>query len=199
MSGPLSDTLKQLIAKARIVSFADWRSEYSAEALSIFQAADDDRHYLTDGELLRLQATSPSLPQEGIVIATALRDSANEIVAEARANVLEAFPGITEPGGGLYPPQRAEACWRDFWQFLRCVTYGIAAQQPSFTSAEGLHHMQLLYQELQVPLDAMVMGIENLKLASLKRFSDRDPALLEPYFDHLRSALDRFRQSPEAA
>lgn len=199
MSGPLSDTVKQLIPKARIVSFADWSSEYSAEAIAIFQAADDDRHCLTNEEYSRLQTFSPPLPQQGIVLATALRDSARDIVGEARGSVLAAFPGITEPGGGLYPPQRAEACWRDFWQFLRCITYGVAAQRPSFTSTEGLHYMQLLYRELQVPLDAMVMGIEQLKAASLKRFPEIDPALLEPYFDHLRTALDRFRQSPNAA
>ena len=199
MSGPLSDHLKQLIAKARIVSFADWSSDYSADAIAIFQAADDDRYYLSDEEYSRLQTLGSSLPQDGIALATALRDAANEIVAEARENVLAAFPGITDPGGGLYPPHRAEACWRDFWQFLRCVTYGVAAQQSAFTSDEGLHFMQLLYQELQVPLDAMVMGIEQLKLASLNRFPNSNPDLLEPYFDHLRSALDRFRQSNSAA
>ena len=198
MSGQLSDHLKQLIAKARIVSFADWSSEYSAEAIAIFQAADDDRQYLSDEEYSHLATLSPALPQCGVEIATALRDSADEIVAEARGDVLAAFPGITDPGGGLYPPQRAEACWRDFWHFLRCVTYGVAAQQSSFTSAEGLHYMQLLYQELQVPLDAMVMGIEQLKVASLNRFPQSDPALLEPYFEHLRAALDRFRQPHSA-
>ncbi|MGK7909911.1 MAG: phycobilisome protein [Synechococcus sp.] len=199
MSSPLNDSLKQLIAKARIVSFADWSPDYSAEAIAIFQGADDDRHYLTDEEFSRLAALGATVPQDGIVLASFLRDSANEIVAEARANVLAAFPGITEPGGGLYPSHRAEACWRDFWQFLRCVTYGIAAQRPSFTSDEGLHYMQLLYQELQVPLDAMVMGIEQLKAASLNRCRDSDPTQLEPYFDRLRAALDRFRQTDSAA
>ncbi|MEM9568990.1 MAG: phycobilisome protein [Cyanobacteria bacterium P01_E01_bin.34] len=199
MSGSLSETLKQLIAKARIVSFAEWSTEYSAEAIAIFQAADNNRHYLTDEDYDHLAALSPALPPDGVALASALRDLAEEIVAEARGNVLSAFPGITDPGGGLYPPQRAEACWRDFWQFLRCITYGVAAQQPSFTSTEGLHYMQLLYQELQVPLDAMVMGIEQLKAASLNRFPEREPALLEPYFDHLGSALDRFRRSPNAA
>ena len=196
MTVPLSDALKQLIAKARIVSFASWQPTFSTEAIAIFQAADDDRHYLSDGEIARLQASSDRWPADGLAVARELRDAADAIVEEARAGVLAAFPDITDPGGGLYPPHRAEACWRDFWQFLRCVTYGIAAQQQSFTSPEGLHYMQLLYEELQVPLDAMVMGIENLKQASLQRMGDRPPALVEPYFDHLRAALDRFRQSP---
>ncbi|MGK7909694.1 MAG: phycobilisome protein [Synechococcus sp.] len=196
MTGPLSDTLQNLIAKARIVSFASWQSAFSPDAIAMFQAADDDRHYLSDDEIARLQALSDNFSEAGIAIARDLRDAAKNIVEEARSGVLSAFPGITEPGGGLYPPQRADACWRDYWQFLRCVTYGIAAQQQQFTSPEGLYHLQLLYQELEVPLDAMVMGIDTLKQASLKRLGDRDPVLVEPYFDHLRNALDRFRQAP---
>ncbi len=33
--------------------------------------------------------------------------------------VLGRFPGITEPGGGLYPAARSDACWRDFCAFLQ--------------------------------------------------------------------------------
>jgi hypothetical protein len=61
-----------------------------------------------------------------------------------------------------------------------------------YTSAEGLHHLQLLYQELQVPLDAMVVGLEGIKQASLKRL-DSPPPELETYFDHLITQLKQFR------
>jgi hypothetical protein len=53
--------------------------------------------------------------------------------------------------------------------------------------------MQLLYQELQVPLDAMVVGLEGIKTASLKRVEPEQQASLAPYFDHLIEQLKRFR------
>ncbi|NEP16603.1 MAG: phycobilisome protein [Leptolyngbya sp. SIO4C1] len=176
---PLSPEIKALIAKARIVSFADWQADYSAETLAQLQAADDQGRYLTDAELAELP---------GAETARLLRDRATEIVDEARQQVLEQFPEITQPGGGLYPAVRAEACWRDFWHFLRCVTYGIAAERTDYLSQTGLHHMEQLYQALQVPLEAMVVGLKGLKAASLKRVTD--PA---PYFDQLIDALVTFR------
>lgn len=121
-----------------------------------------------------------------------MRDRVVEIVSDARAVVLEANPGITEPGGGLYPPLRAEACWRDFWHFLRCISYGISAQRIDYTSDRGLSYMEQLYQELEVPLDAMVLGLEQLKVFSLKYFEPAAQKDLEPYFDRLIESMGQF-------
>jgi len=121
-----------------------------------------------------------------------LRDRVNAIVDEARAEVLQVFPNITQEGGGLYPPERANACWRDFWHFLRCITYGIAGQRTDYLSVEGLQYMNLLYQELQVPLDAMVVGLEGIKAASLKRLEPAQTSALAPYFDCLIEQLKLF-------
>lgn len=195
MSPQFSQATKQLIAKARIVSFASWNSHPAA--LQRFQAADDQGRYLTDEDLQQIQALSPDTSTL-ISVAQLLRDQAAEIVAEAREQVLAVYPNIVKPGGGLYPPERAETCWRDFWHFLRCITYGIAGHCTQYTSSEGLHHMQLLYQELQVPLDAMVTGLENLKVASLKRV-DANQQEITPYFDHLTTQLSHFRDQPEAS
>lgn len=188
---PLSEKVQELIKKARIVSFASWQGTHSAEAVQRFQAADDQGRYLTDEDFQYLSAhaseTSALIPSAKI-----LRDQVSDIVDEARAGVLTTFPHITEPGGGLYPPERAGACWRDFWHFLRCITYGIAGQHADYTSNEGLHHMQLLYQELQVPLDAMVVGLEGIKTASLKRVTPAQQERLAPYFDHLVEQLKHF-------
>jgi hypothetical protein len=188
---PLSEKVQALIKKARIVSFVTWQETHSAEALQIFQSADDERQYLTNEDLSQIERLVP-----GTVLLSAivqhLRDHVTEIVDEARAGVLATFPGITEPGGGLYPELRAEACWRDFWHFLRCITYGIAGQHTDYTSAEGLGYMQQLYQELQVPLDAMVVGLEGIKVASLKRVEPEYQAELIPYFEHLMAELSRF-------
>ncbi|MEO1403527.1 MAG: phycobilisome protein [Cyanobacteria bacterium J06635_1] len=185
----LSPKVKDLIAKARIVSFESWQPQYSPELIDRWQTADDEARYLTDGDLQMLP-NGPSM-----TLARTLRDLATEIVDEARGQVLDQFPGITEPGGGLYPEIRAKACWRDFWHFLRCITYGIAAGRTDYTSTTGLGYMEQLYQELKVPLEAMVVGLEGLKAASLKRV-EIEESVLTPYFDHLIHAMAAFRTEP---
>ncbi len=198
MTTQLSEAVKELIAKSRIVSFASWENSHSAEAIQLFQNADDEGRYLTDADLVRIGTLAPD-NTEFINTAQFLRDNAAAIVAEARAGVLATYPEITQPGGGLYPPIRAEACWRDFWHFLRCITYGIAGKNPLYTSSEGLHYMNLLYQELQVPLEAMVLGLEGIKTSSLKRLTPQQQEMITPYFDHLISQLKTFTPKPSEA
>lgn len=193
MSQPqLSEKVRELILKARIVSFATWNDTHPAEAIARLQAADNESRYLTDDDLAQIQQLAP---QNAALLPAVrqLRDSAKDIVDEAREEVLTTFPTITQPGGGLYPAARADACWRDFWHFLRCITYGIAGHRTDYTSPEGLQHMNLLYQELQVPLEAMVLGLEGIKTASLKRL-DAEKEVLAPYFDHLIEQLKQFSE-----
>ncbi|MEG3892219.1 MULTISPECIES: phycobilisome protein [unclassified Microcoleus] len=187
----LSERAKQLIPQARIVSFATWKNLYSDEVIAIFQDADNQSRYLTDEDLERIENIHPHLSLM-LEKARLLRDRAPDIVADARKKVLADFPDITEPGNDLYPPERAEACWRDFWQFLRCITYGIAGNNPQFTSPEGLKNMELLYQELRVPVSAMLCGLEQLKKVSLQHFNSEDRDLLSISFDHLISGLKTF-------
>jgi hypothetical protein len=194
MTFQLSETAKQLIPKARIVSFAPWQNLHSAEIIQLFQAADDEGRYLTDADLARLRPDGPGHPQAARI----LRENAPEIVADARAQVLTQCPGICESGGELYPPARAEACWRDFWHFLRCITYGIAGGSTEFTSTEGLENMELLYQELRVPLGAMVLGLEHLKAAGLQRVEPQLRDRLAPYFDCLIEQMKRFQPQTSA-
>ncbi len=190
----LSERAKQLIPQARIVSFASWKNLHSDEVIAIFQKADDQGRYLTDEELFRLEQLIPD-SSATLKQVRLLREEAANLVTQSREKVLANFPKITEPGHDLYPPERAQACWRDFWHFLRCITYGIAGKNTQFTSPEGLKNMQLLYQELQVPLDAMIYGLEQLKTASLEQFSSQEQDLLALYFDHLINALKQFSEA----
>ena len=187
----LSDKVKELIKKSRIVSFASWREKYSAQVINIFRKADDEGRYLSDQDLQQLNELSPEL-EESLAEAKLLRDQAADLVAQARREVMAAYPNITEPGGGLYPPMRAEACWRDFWHFLRCISYGVAGASVDYLSEEGLGYMEQLYRELQVPLDAMVLGLENLKFYSLEEFAAGKRDDLEPYFGELIKELKQF-------
>ena len=186
----LSDKVKELIKKSRIVSFDSWQN-YPPEVINIFQQADNEGRYLTDEDIEKIKASFPSLSQ-GLAQGKVLRDNVADIVSQARKVVLAANPQITEPGGGLYPPMRAEACWRDFWHFLRCISYGIGGQSVDYTSDRGLDYMEQLYQELQVPLDAMVLGLEQLKFFSLTQFEPVQQDDLEPYFDRLIESLRQF-------
>ncbi|MDY7021862.1 MAG: phycobilisome protein [Cyanobacteriota bacterium] len=197
----LSERAKQLIPKARIFSVANWEAKSPSAIMTRFQTADDEGRYLNDTDLEQVVTTLQTFDESEKSTALAqieavrlLRDQADVIVTEAREIVLAKFPGITDPGGDLYPPQRAQACWRDFWHFLRCITYGIAAGKTEYTSEEGLHYMELLYQELNVPLEAMVSGLEGLKVASLKRLKI-DSDAIAPYFDHLITQMRRFLPS----
>jgi hypothetical protein len=194
MTSSLSDSVKELIAKSRIVSFTEWGVQYTPAAIALFQSADDEGRFLTDADLHELcqVASDSSL----MLIANTLRDLASEIVDEARLQVLKTFPDITEPGGGLYPALRAEACWRDFWHFLRCISYGVAGQRTDFTSAKGLHYMQLLYQELNVPLPAMIVGLNALQTASLRWVAANQQDAIVPYFQHLVTQLSHFEVKP---
>jgi hypothetical protein len=187
MTAQLSEKVKELISKARIVSFVSWEDRYSAEAIAIFQMADDEGRYLTDEDLKKIATRSPQAIS-GLESSRQLRDLATEIIGEAREQVLSQFPGITQPEGALYPEIRSESCWRDFWHFLRCVSYGVAGERTDFLSESGMYHMELLYRELKVPLDAMLCGLEGLKNSSCSR-SNVD---LDPYFDRLISVMARF-------
>lgn len=184
----LSDKVKDLIEKSRIVSF-DW--EYSPAAIEIFQQADNERRFLTDEEIEQIKTITPDL-SNSLAQGKKLRDNVNDIVSSAREVVLDTYPDLTEPGGGLYPPMRAEACWRDFWHFMRCISYGVSGNSVNYTSDRGLGYMEQLYRELQVPLNAMVLGLEQLKVFSLQKFATSQQQDLEPYFDRLIESMSRF-------
>ena len=187
----ISDKVRELIKKSRIVSFANWQDIYDPQLIEYLQAADDQGRYLTDADLQEMQELEPAIAKY-IPTVKILRDQVNEIVNEARAEVLQAFPQITQVGGGLYPSVRADACWRDFWHFLRCITYAIAGQRADYLSESGLEYMNLLYQELQVPLDAMVVGLEGIKTACLSRVESDRRSEIAPYFDCLIEQLKQF-------
>lgn len=184
----LSPQLQQLIQQARIVSFHHWK--YPIGVVARFQQADDHSRYLTDDDLGEIITLAPQLAHS-IEIGRSLRERADQIVSSARADLLAQFPQITAPGGALYPPSRTEACWRDLWQFLRCVSYGIAGQE-DFTSKAGLKAMEELYRQLNVPLDAMIFALERLKARSLQLFELQQHKLITAAFDHLIDGLKGF-------
>lgn len=122
--------------------------------------AQQASRFLTNEEVSTLPESA------GTQAAVLLGESVNTIISKSSEHVRKVHPGITEPGGGLYPPFRATACWRDFWQFVRVVSYGVAAGGVDVFSEEGMDIMERIYRELEVPLDAMITGVTSLKVQS---------------------------------
>ncbi|RMF23554.1 MAG: phycobilisome protein [Cyanobacteria bacterium J083] len=189
----LTEKVIHLIKKSRIVSFQSWEDACHPEIIDTFQTADNEFRYLTDEDIEKIKNINPELTP-ALRQSQLLRDKATEIVGAARRDLLNYDPSLIQPGGGLYPPSRAEACWRDFWQFLRCISYGVAGESTHYTSDEGLGYMEKLYRELAVPLPAMVMGLKNLKKYSLDYFEPEIQVKISPYFDHLIAKLQKFTQ-----
>ena len=193
----LSERAKQLIPKARIFTANQLQSQYSQSVIEVFTNADNNSSYLSDEDLDAIKSEAPQL-EENLQCSQILREKASQIVDDARKQVLIKFPKITDEGGELYPPFRAEACWRDFWHFLRTISYGIAGKNDNFTSADGLENMKLLYEELKVPLPAMIVGLENLKVYGLSHFSAEQQQDLGVYFDHLIAKMKQFLSSSDS-
>ena len=91
MNTQLTERAKQLIPKARIVSFKGWEEVLPTEIIQSFQAADDEGRYLTQKDLNFLKSGS-QLPIFSIDAASFLGEYAAEIVDEAREKVLAAYP-----------------------------------------------------------------------------------------------------------
>ena len=167
----------------------------SAAQRNIFAEADERRRHLLPHELDHLRGN----PHSTARLVGILQPEAEVLVARARSHLLEEQPQLIHPGGGLYPPFRAAACWRDLWQFLRCVLYGAAAGIVDFTSPRGVQALELLYQELHVPLGAMARGLELLKQHTITTGPIHQPTgeTVVACFDHLIGSLRGFRATQE--
>lgn len=186
----LSARALALIPKARILGLPG-DPRLSTAQRTIFAEADELRRQLLPEELDNLSGN----PRSAARLVALLQPEAEALVARARSQLLEEKPELIQAGGGLYPPFRAAACWRDLWQFLRCVLYGAASGIVDFTSPRGVQAMELLYQELHVPLGAMVRGLELLKQHTMTICPVHQPTgdTVVACFDHLISSLQGFR------
>ncbi len=190
----LSARALALIPKARILGLPG-DPRLSVAQRTIFAEADEQRRQLRPDELHHLSDN----PRSAARLVGILQPEAEALVARARSQLLEEKPELIQPGGGLYPPFRAAACWRDLWQFLRCVLYGAASGIVDFTSPRGVQAMELLYQELHVPLGAMVRGLELLKQHTIALCPIHQPTgdTVVACFDHLIGSLRGFQANQQ--
>ena len=155
---------------------------------SILERADQAQRQLSSDELTTICQVS------GIDVSLAdnLIQRSDQLVNQARAHLIATQPHLVQPGGALHPEDRAEACWRDCWNFLRVITYAVACNQSCFTNPSGMAALRELYRRMNVPIEGMNIALGQLKekaLGGVSRSNDRQ--LINDCFQHLRDQLNK--------
>ena len=111
---------------------------------------------------------------------------------QARCHLLEQQPQLVQPGGALFPSERAEACWRDCWNFLRVITYAVACTRGDFTNPSGMAALRELYQVMNVPTEGLNIALHQLERLALQGMNqEADRALISDCFQHLGEQLNK--------
>ena len=155
---------------------------------SIVERADQAQRQLTSDELTTICQVS------GIDVSLAdnLIQRSDQLVNQARAHLIATQPHLVQPGGALHPEDRAEACWRDCWNFLRVITYAVACNQSCFTNPSGMAALRELYRRMNVPIEGMNIALGQLKEKALEGVSrSNDRQLISDCFQHLRDQLNK--------
>ena len=150
---------------------------------SILERADQAQRQLTNAELATIcQASGIDQSLPGSLI-----QRSDHLVNQARAQLLATQPHLVQLGGALHPQDRAEACWRDCWNFLRVVIYAVACNQSCFTNPSGMTALRELYRRMNVPVEGMNIALDQLKVLVLEGVSrSNDRQLISDCFQHLR-------------
>ncbi len=155
---------------------------------SIVERADQAQRQLTSDELSTICQVS------GIdgSLADNLIQRSDQLVNQARAHLIATQPHLVQPGGALHPEDRADACWRDCWNFLRVITYAVACNQSCFTNPSGMAALRELYRRMNVPIEGMNIALGQLKEKALEGVSrSNDRQLIDDCFQHLRDQLNK--------
>ena len=181
-----SNNIQELIKKAKIHNLSDDKS-IALETREVIRSADNEKRHLRKEEIIFICKISGRQPNEISI----LQNQSNNLVTEAKSELLTEQPHLVMPGGALYPQERAAACWNDCWQFLRVINYAHACNKVQFTHPDGMAALRELYGKLEVPLDGLGIALERLKCKSTKEVESRESkAQLTNIFDHLLQELN---------
>jgi hypothetical protein len=184
--------LQVLIAKANVCGLQQ-HPNLPESSKRIIAKADQDKRQLTEVEVNDLCSTSG---MSATVILFVI-EHAKRYVDQSKQVVLKAHPSLVEPGGALHPAERAQACWRDCWNFLRVATYATATDTADCTDPQGIEAVRALYNQLRVPLEGMTMALTTLSsliTADIqKQHSDlkREALAFKAAFAHLNETLHK--------
>ncbi|AHF62872.1 putative phycobilisome polypeptide [Synechococcus sp. WH 8109] len=178
---------KTLVQTAQVQGLS-LNQELPQATRSILERADQAQRQLSSDELTTICQVS------GIdgSIADNLIQRSDQLVNQARAHLIETQPHLVQPGGALHPEDRADACWRDCWNFLRVITYAVACNQSCFTNPSGMAALRELYRRMNVPIEGMNIALGQLKENALEGVSrSNDRQLIRDCFQHLHAELNK--------
>ena len=179
--------LKQLLASAQVLGIQNDSSLPAADR-QILRIADEQKRALSATEIQQICSSANVDGQ----LTEHLQNNANQLVQQARDFLLREQPYLVQPGGALFPSERAEACWRDCWQFFRVIVYAPACRRPQFTDPAGMGALRALYAHIGVPLEGLNIALSQLKILSRQEVtSPTDARLLSESFDHLLEELNK--------
>ena len=179
--------LKTLVQTAQVQGLS-LNQDLPQATRSILERADQAQRQLSSDELTTICQVS------GIdgSLAENLIQRSDQLVNQARSHLIATQPHLVQPGGALHPEDRAEACWRDCWNFLRVITYAVACNQSCFTNPSGMAALRELYRRMNVPIEGMNIALGQLKEKALERVSrSNDRQLINDCFQHLRDQLNK--------
>ena len=179
--------LKTLVQTAQVQGLS-LNQDLPQATRRILERADQAQRQLSSDELTTICQVS------GIDVSLAdnLIQRSDQLVNQARAHLIATQPHLVQPGGALHPEDRAEACWRDCWNFLRVITYAVACNQSCFTNPSGMAALRELYRRMNVPIEGMNIALGQLKEKALEGVSrSNDRQLINDCFQHLRDQLNK--------
>ena len=178
---------KTLVQTAQVQGLSTNRALPQATR-TVIERADRDQRQLRADELANIcQASGIDGSLPGSLI-----QRSDHLVNLARGHLLQTQPHLVQPGGALHPQDRADACWRDCWNFLRVITYAVACNQSCFTNPSGMAALRELYRRMNVPIEGMNIALGQLKEKALEGVSrSNDRQLINDCFQHLRDQLNK--------
>ena len=186
------DSIHSLAEQAQIFCLHEDASLPSSHQ-AVLDLANKSKRLLAENELIVLCEKSGCDPQKLVELEKQLPN----LVDKAKEDLLKKKPAITAPGGSLYPNDRAEACWRDCFHFARISIYGTAAGNVNITDKKGLEALRELYLLLEVPLEALIICLEQLQNRCGELLSqlgaNKDEKLLRGCFQHLNEKITSFQ------
>ena len=167
MNSASAERIKQLALRSQVCGLSK-DSSLPEHLRNLIHQADQGRRLL-DNDEIRLCCDWSGADAAPLI---ALQSRASDLVDQARSDLLKQQPQLVQPGGKLFPQERAEACWRDCFHFLRISIYGTALGRSEITDSNGMQCLAELYALLDVPVPALLQALDQLRKHSVTTYGE---------------------------